>query len=90
MLAKGSLSQEDRFDVSVQNVPCGTTGAACSKSIALTIGGDQSSETIVLTRGRDLPVDNFKRIAMRSAGMFVFVDVPDMGLSLQWDKGMFL
>lgn len=85
---KGSLSQEDCFDVSIQNVPCGTTGTSCSKSITLTIGSGQNSERIVLTRGKELPADNFKRISMREAGLFVFIDVPDMGLTVQWDKGI--
>ncbi|XP_026667953.1 hemocytin isoform X2 [Ceratina calcarata] len=87
VLVKGSLSLQDCFDVSIQNVPCGTTGVACSKSVSLTIGNDKNLETIVLTRGKELPLDNFKRISMRTAGLFVFVDVPDMGLTLQWDRG---
>ncbi|XP_043601962.1 hemocytin isoform X2 [Bombus pyrosoma] len=87
VFVKGSLSQEDCFDVSIQNVPCGTTGTSCSKSITLTIGSGQNSERIVLTRGKELPADNFKRISMREAGLFVFIDVPDMGLTVQWDKG---
>ncbi|KOX75564.1 Hemocytin [Melipona quadrifasciata] len=87
VLAKGSLNQNDCFDMSIQNVPCGTTGVSCSKSITLTVGNGPSSERIVLTRGKELPIDNFKRMAMRTAGLFVFVDVPDMGLTVQWDKG---
>lgn len=84
------MSQDDCFDVSIQNVPCGTTGVSCSKSITLTVGNGPSSERIVLTRGKELPVDNFKRMAMRTAGLFVFVDVPDMGLTVQWDKGIII
>ncbi|CAK9818181.1 SSPO [Anthophora quadrimaculata] len=87
VLVKGSLSLEDSFDVSIQNVPCGTTGVACSKSITIIIGGGQNLESIVLTRGKELPAGDFKRIATRTAGVFTFIDVPDMGLSVQWDKG---
>lgn len=87
---KGFLSQEDCFEISIQNVPCGTIGVSCSKSITLTIGSDQSSERIVLIRGKDLPLDNFKRIIIRTAGLFLFINVPDMGLTMQWDKGIFL
>ncbi|XP_031828807.2 hemolectin [Nomia melanderi] len=87
VLAKGALNPEDCFVVSIQNVPCGTTGVSCSKSITFTIGHNDNSETIVLTRGKELPSGNFKRLVMRTAGLFVFIDAPDLGLSVQWDKG---
>lgn len=44
-------------------------------------------ETIALTRGKELPGGTFKRIAKRTAGLFVFIDVPDLGLTIQWDRG---
>nr|XP_034190302.1 hemocytin [Osmia lignaria] len=87
LLVKGSLSKVDTFDVSIQNVPCGTTGVACSKSVTLTVGSNESPESIVFTRGKELPSGNFKRIVVRTTDLFVFVDVPDMGLTLQWDRG---
>lgn len=87
ILAKASLRKEESFDVSIQNVPCGTTGVSCSKSVTFTIGDSESLETIVLTRGKELPLGIFKRIAMRTAGLFVFIDVPDLGVTVQWDKG---
>ncbi|XP_066594945.1 hemocytin-like [Prorops nasuta] len=87
ILAKGSLSTEECFDVSIQNIPCSTTGATCSKSIVLSVGNGPKQESIALIRDKDLPKDKFQRIAVRSAGIFVFLDVPDLGLVLQWDKG---
>ncbi|XP_053978189.1 hemocytin [Hylaeus volcanicus] len=87
ILTKGSLGKDESFDVSIQNVPCGTTGVSCSKSVILTAGNSESPETITLTRGKELPSGIFKRMAMRTAGLFVFIDVPDLGLTLQWDKG---
>ncbi|XP_078043521.1 hemolectin [Augochlora pura] len=87
VLAKGALNTEDSFDVSIQNVPCGTTGVTCSKSITLSVGNDENSEVIVLTRGKELPTGKFNRLTTRSAGLFVFVDAPDLGLTVQWDKG---
>ncbi|XP_012135564.1 hemolectin [Megachile rotundata] len=87
LLVKGSLSTEDSFDVSIQNVPCGTIGVACSKSVTLTVGSNESPESITFTRGKDLPSGNFKRMAIRTTDLFVFVDVPDIGVTLQWDKG---
>lgn len=88
ILAKASTSREDSFDVIIQNVPCGTTGVSCSKAITLTVGGGESAETIVLTRGKELPVGSFKRATMRTAGLSVFVDAPDLGLTIQWDRGI--
>ncbi|XP_043682227.1 hemocytin isoform X2 [Vespula pensylvanica] len=87
ILAKGVLSKEETFYISTQNVPCGTTGVSCSKSITLKVGHGVNQEIITLTRGKALPKGNFKRIAIRTIGLFVFLDVPDLGLVLQWDKG---
>ena len=89
VLVKGSLSKEEGFDISVRNVPCGTSGVSCSKSITLTVGSSNDQETVTLTRGKKLPKTNLKRIAFRKAGLFVFLDVPDLGLVLQWDEGLF-
>jgi len=84
---KSALNKEDCFDVSIQNVPCGTNGVTCSKSIKLTVGSAEQQEELVLTKGKELPKKLFKRLSIRTAGLFVFVDVPDLGLVLQWDKG---
>lgn len=87
VLAKGSLSKDETFDIFTQNVPCGTTGVTCSKSITVSVGEGASRETITLTRGKEMPKGKFKRFAVRKAGLFVFLDVPDLGLVLQWDEG---
>jgi len=87
VLAKSTLSKEECFDISIQNVPCGTNGVACSKSIKLLIGKGEQQEELVLTKGKELPKETYKRMTIRVAGLFVFVDVPDLGLVLQWDKG---
>lgn len=87
VLVKSTLSKEESFDISIQNVPCGTNGVACSKSIKLTIGSGEQQEELVLTKGKELPKGPFKGMSIRTAGLFVFVDVPDLELVLQWDKG---
>lgn len=87
VLAKSTLSKEECFDISIQNVPCGTNGVACSKSIKLVIGSGEQQEELVLTKGKALSKEIYKRMIIRVAGLFVFVDVPDLGLVLQWDKG---
>lgn len=87
VLVKSALSKEDSFDISIQNVPCGTNGVACSKSIKLVVGNGEQQEELVLTKGKEIPKGPFKRMTIRIAGLFVFVDVPDLKLVLQWDKG---
>ncbi|XP_011303247.1 hemocytin [Fopius arisanus] len=87
VLVKSSLGGDDCFEISTQNVPCGTSGVACSKSVTLTVGNGNKQEKIILTRGNALPSGNFQRIVTREAGQFVFLNVPDLGLTLQWDKG---
>lgn len=50
--------------------------------------GRNEVEEIQLTKNRALPLgDNLKRIVIREAGIFVFVEVFDLGLVLQWDRG---
>ncbi|XP_058797462.1 hemocytin [Phymastichus coffea] len=92
VLAKGRLNDDEAFDVTVRNVPCGTTGVTCSKSVTLTVGKNDHAleERVTLTRGKSMSVDDFKdlqRVAVRRAGLFVFLDVPDLGLVVQWDEG---
>nr|XP_053625822.1 hemocytin isoform X2 [Plodia interpunctella] len=87
LLAKGSMDADDGFVVEIQNVPCGTTGATCSKSVVLKVGTPGSEEVVSLTRNSPLPdTTKLKRIKLRLAGAYVFLDVPSLGVSLQWDR----
>ncbi|CAH0701554.1 unnamed protein product [Spodoptera exigua] len=89
LLAKGVMDSKDGFDVEIQNVPCGTTGATCSKSVTLKVGSGNDEEIVSLTKDSPLPdISKLKRIKMRLAGAYVFLDVPTLGMSLQWDRGM--
>ncbi|XP_044578140.1 hemocytin isoform X1 [Cotesia glomerata] len=87
VFTKASFGKDEMFEISLQNVPCGSTGVSCSKSVTLKVGNGNNQEIITLTRDKSIPNDSFKRLAIRHAGLFVFVDVPDLGLVLQWDKG---
>lgn len=87
VLAKGSLGEDDTFDISIQNVPCGNVEVSCSKSVTLTVGSSNNQESITLAHGKDIPFRIFKRIIIRRSGLFIFLDVPDLGLVLQWDQG---
>ncbi|CAH0722011.1 unnamed protein product, partial [Brenthis ino] len=88
LLAKGTTDGKDGFSVEIQNEPCGTTGATCSKSVTLRVGGGGAAdETVALTRNAPLPdTSSLKRIKKRVAGAYVFLDVPSLGVSLQWDR----
>lgn len=50
------------YFVLIQNVPCGTTGATCSKSLTLKIGSGADEEVVSLTKNAPLPeVSKLKR-----------------------------
>ncbi|XP_063233046.1 hemocytin isoform X2 [Bacillus rossius redtenbacheri] len=87
MLAKGSLGNQDLFDIFIQNVPCSSSGITCSKSVTLKVGDGSKQETVTFVR--DEPLPSFKeldRITVREAGLFVFAEVYDLGLVVQWDR----
>ncbi|XP_072943853.1 hemocytin-like [Epargyreus clarus] len=89
LLAKGVVDGRDGFSVEIQNEPCGSTGATCSKSVTLRVGSGAEQEAVSLTKREPLPnVSKLKRIKLREAGAFVFLDVPTLGVSLEWDRGM--
>ncbi|CAG9784022.1 unnamed protein product [Diatraea saccharalis] len=62
LLAKGVMDSSDGFDIEIQNVPCGTTGATCSKTTTLKVGGGGNQEVVSLTKDAPLPdVSKLKR-----------------------------
>ncbi|XP_071530009.1 uncharacterized protein [Panulirus ornatus] len=87
LLAKGKASRADSFEVTVQNVPCGTNGVTCAKSITLRVGTGDAQEVVEFSRNKPPPTKNMTRTIIREAGVFVFAEVTDMGLVLQWDRG---
>nr|XP_034840347.1 hemocytin-like [Maniola hyperantus] len=89
LLAKGIMDGMNGFSVEIQNEPCGTTGATCSKSVTLRVGSGGSEETVSLTKSAPLPdTSKLKRIKLREAGAYVFLDVLSRGMSVQWDRGL--
>ncbi|XP_063867870.1 uncharacterized protein LOC135104399 [Scylla paramamosain] len=87
LLAKGKASRTDTFEVTIQNVPCGTSGVTCAKSITLRVGSGDTQEVVEFSRNKPPPTKNMTRTIIREAGLFVFAEVSDMGLVLQWDRG---
>ncbi|XP_041977645.1 hemocytin isoform X2 [Aricia agestis] len=89
LLAKGSMDGKDGFSVEIQNAPCGTTGATCSKSVTLKVACGGVEESVSLTKSTPLPdTSELKKIKLRLAGAYVFLDVPSLGVSLQWDRAL--
>ncbi|XP_058704055.1 mucin-5AC-like [Poecile atricapillus] len=73
------------FRVITENIPCGTTGTTCSKSIKVFLGNyelvlsDGHSDVIQRTPGGKMPFQ------IRSMGIYMVVDTT-VGLILMWDK----
>ncbi|XP_066302813.1 mucin-6-like [Branchiostoma lanceolatum] len=83
--------QVGTFKVSVENVPCGTGGVTCTKSVKVTL-----YDTVIhLIRGSDpaisrnpyaKPNDPPAKYRIQKAGLFLIVKTP-YGMSLMWDVG---
>lgn len=87
-MAKGALTNGDSFDISIQNVPCGSLGTSCSKSLTIRISSGGEQESLTLTRDKPLPLYELrKHLTLRQVGLFVIVEAPDLGLIIHWDKG---
>ncbi|XP_055670146.1 mucin-5AC [Falco peregrinus] len=73
------------FRVITENIPCGTTGTTCSKSIKVFLGNfelvlsDGRSDVIQRAPGGKMPFQ------IRSMGIYLVVDTT-VGLILMWDK----
>ncbi|XP_056594756.1 SCO-spondin [Triplophysa dalaica] len=89
------LAQETRglFGVTAENVPCGSTGVTCTKSVTLTVG----NTAIHLLRGKAVTVNGISvtlpksysgnGLILERVGMFVSL-TSRLGVSLLWDGGM--
>ncbi|KYO22187.1 hypothetical protein Y1Q_0000773 [Alligator mississippiensis] len=78
-------SQGGTFRVITENIPCGTTGTTCSKSIKVflrnyeLILSDGNFEVIQRVPGGEMP------FTIRSMGLYLVIDT-DAGLIVMWDK----
>ncbi|CAG0879041.1 unnamed protein product [Darwinula stevensoni] len=81
-MAKGKLASDRTFELDIQNIPCGTSGVTCTKSLTLHAGG----ESVTLVRGKPLPPHTGK-ILVRDVGLLVLVEVRGIGLMVEWDRG---
>ncbi|XP_016091061.1 LOW QUALITY PROTEIN: SCO-spondin [Sinocyclocheilus grahami] len=89
------LAQESSglFSVSAENVPCGSTGVTCTKSVTLTVG----NTAIHLLRGKAVMVNGVpvtlpklysgSGLILEQIGLFVSLS-SRLGVTLLWDGGM--
>ncbi|CAH1238844.1 OTOGL [Branchiostoma lanceolatum] len=88
ILSKDMVTHE--FTITAENVPCGTSGVTCTKSVTVDIGG-----TIIrLVRGRRVTVNdvpilppkayNGTGLVIHKSGIYVIVSSV-MGLEVKWD-----
>ncbi|XP_073969601.1 hemolectin isoform X3 [Rhodnius prolixus] len=90
VMAKGSLSsaEEDCFSVVLEMVSCGSSGISCPKSLTFTVGSGDKKEHVVFSDGEATSSKaRLERITQRTSGLFMFAEVADLGLVLQWDRG---
>ncbi|XP_052224799.1 SCO-spondin-like [Dreissena polymorpha] len=80
------------FDVTVQNMPCGTTGVTCTKAVTVRMYG----VTVRLLRGMPPTVDNITvtgsaykthGLTISRSGLWVFVRAPKLKVTVQYDEG---
>ncbi|KAK3611485.1 hypothetical protein CHS0354_039098 [Potamilus streckersoni] len=88
VLAKSRGSGTEKFEITTENIPCGTTGVTCTKSITFTIGtaGTATFYHLQLVRGKPVVADAGSPFTVQEVGDFVIITTPS-GITLEWDKG---
>ncbi|KAL5007269.1 hypothetical protein ScPMuIL_016075 [Solemya velum] len=83
----------NKFEIQVENVQCGTTDISCTKSVWITLYG---TIHIHLVRGVEPQLGNqsmgsqdfdLSSFSMYQGGMFTIVHAHQLGLMVLWDKG---
>ncbi|KAK6627245.1 hypothetical protein RUM44_009722 [Polyplax serrata] len=87
ILVSGSLSQYDTFVVTLDIVPCGSSGNTCPKMVSLKVGPQEKEENIVFKNyGFSYSHNDMERISVREIGLFIVAEVFDLGITLRWDR----
>ncbi|CAL8356587.1 unnamed protein product [Lota lota] len=81
----GNKSVDDTFRVITENIPCGTTGTTCSKSVRIQLGRKE----IKLAKGDYKILDLAKgpeiKYTIRNVGMYLAVEA-SIGITVLWDR----
>ena len=87
VLARGHMTATDSFQITIKNVPCGTSPVTCSKAASIVVGSGTHREILQIVKGEEPVVGPaYRRISMRDVGLMVSFEVFDLGLVVQWDK----
>uniref|UniRef100_A0A3P8U1M0 VWFD domain-containing protein n=1 Tax=Amphiprion percula TaxID=161767 RepID=A0A3P8U1M0_AMPPE len=81
----GNKQVQDKFEVITENVPCGTTGTTCSKTVRIHLGRKE----IKLSKGKyeesDLGNGTEIQYRIRKVGLYLVVESA-IGLAVMWDR----
>ncbi|WAR09836.1 SSPO-like protein [Mya arenaria] len=88
VFAKSSETSPVKFEITTENIPCGTTGVTCTKSISFSIGeqGTANFYRIQLVKGKPVIADPDSPFTVKEVGNFIIITTPQ-GITLEWDKG---
>ncbi|XP_041052599.1 mucin-2-like [Carcharodon carcharias] len=81
----GNMTSNGTFRIITENIPCGTTGTTCSKSIKIFLGNfeiklsDGKVEVVKLSSRKHIPYE------VRYLGIYLVIEMKN-GLVLIWDK----
>ncbi|KAL3832528.1 hypothetical protein ACJMK2_024162 [Sinanodonta woodiana] len=85
-------SKDGTFRVTVENIPCGSTGAVCTKRVKINVNGN----LITLVKGMDLKIGDLsiagnsyvtKGLEISSSDTMVRIVAEELGFALQYDTG---
>ncbi|XP_073327912.1 mucin-2-like [Pagrus major] len=81
----GNKTVQDNFGVITENVPCGSTGTTCSKTVRVQLGRME----VKLSKGKyeeeDLGQGSVIAYKVRRVGLYLVVE-SDIGLAVMWDR----
>ncbi|XP_052092501.1 mucin-5AC-like [Mytilus californianus] len=88
VLAKSTDQNPHKFLITENNVPCGTSGVTCTKSITFSIGepGTKNYYSIQLIKGKPISVESESPFNVTEVGESIMVTT-NTGITLVWDKG---
>uniref|UniRef100_A0A8B9JY28 VWFD domain-containing protein n=1 Tax=Astyanax mexicanus TaxID=7994 RepID=A0A8B9JY28_ASTMX len=73
------------FHVITENVPCGTTGTTCSKSVRIVLGKTQLDLIDGKVTNTDLESGTLIKYRVRNVGLYLAIEA-DIGLTVLWDR----
>ncbi|XP_041365590.1 SCO-spondin-like, partial [Gigantopelta aegis] len=87
-LVKSTATNPTKFQVTTENIPCGTSGVTCTKAIEIIIGepGEHDFYRLELIRGKPVIPEPGSPFIIKDVGNFVYINT-SLGINIMWDKG---